>query len=257
LDVLEDANVVSTLNLDCLMIGSLIDKEEFKFLLQYNIRKITVNRIRIDDGHAIKKLDSERLQVNSTLQKLEIDQFAGSYESLLGFFDSLKHYCPRLRSLQVSFDFSDAFLCPQYGLIGMEEILKKLPAIHEKLKTLQERGMSMSLSNLVIHANSGFRIPNNSTFDSDWPDKLKDHEGFKNIVDHKYGSMRVEFNSEYGFFTLTHQVEISREAESDSYDSDDYYGGYSGGYHGNNHGYLSADSYDVDYDSDYGRRCLD
>jgi len=251
-EVLKDANVVSTFNLDYYMTYSTLNKEKFEALLHYNIRKIFVYRIQIDDGHAITELDSGKLQVNSLLQTLEIDWFSGSYESLLEIFDLLKHYCPHLRSLQISFDFLDAVLCPQNKVVEMEEILKKLPEIHEKLKGI---GVSMPLSELVIHATSSFRTPKNSTDDSNWPKKLKDHEGFKNVVDSKYDFMNVEFKSEYGFFTLMHRIKITREVGrdddvyNDAYDdSNDYY----------DNDYLSADNYDPDddfyYNSYSGRR---
>jgi len=220
-DTLKGADVVSTLDLDYLTICSTPDKEEFKALLHYKIQKAAMSGIQFDNIRAIT--DSEEVQVNSMLQKLEIDEFIGSYGSLRGFLDLLKRHCQKLLSLHVSFNFRDAVLCSEGSLVKMNEILKNLPKIHEKLKALQDHGMS--ISNVVIRANSKFCIPKGSTLDRDWPKKLKDHEGFKNIVDSKgiFRGMNVAFKSEYGFFTLVHNVEIDREVEREYYRDEYYY----------------------------------
>jgi len=251
-DALKDAEVVSTLNLDHYMTYSTLSKEEFQALLRYKIRRIFVIRIQIDDGHAINELDSEKLQVNSTLQKLEIDDFVGSYESLLGFFDLLKRCSPNLRSLRVSFQFHDAVLCSEGELFEMDEILKNLPAIHQKLKELQDRGVSGSLSKLVIHANSAFRVPMDSTIDRTWPDKLKNCEGFKDIVDLNFDPSYVAFKFEYGSFTLVHHVSIDIEEDIDY---EHYRNEYLAEYCDDD--YLSDENYDSEYDSEFEFGCAD
>jgi len=208
--VLERSKAISSLNLLYYNTFSAIDKENFKNLLHYKIRSIFVHTIRIDEEFAITKIDLEEEQINSVLQSLKILQFIGSYETLHGFFDLLKYHCPKLNYLRVYFRFHDFHFCPRTGTTRMNEVLKKLPEIHKKLKSLKQRGKLMSLPALVIRTELAFRIPKNSKFDSNWPDKLKNHEGFKDVISCKYNSKRVEFKSKDEFFEVVHRVFIKR-----------------------------------------------
>jgi len=146
-ETLENANVISSFNLDYYVTHSTLNKEQFKTLLRYNILSIFVDRVVIDDEIGVEVLSLEQSQVNSVLRRLEIWWFSDSYAFVPKLFNFLKQHCQRLRSLDISFPFHDDKLCPQDATLEIDEILKNLPLIHEKLKKLQEYCESMPLSN--------------------------------------------------------------------------------------------------------------